>query len=299
MRIGVDLGGTKIEFIALSDDGTLLAGNRIPAPQNNYQDTLTAIKEGVLTLEKSLKLTGSVGVGIPGTVSSHTGRIKGANPTWLIGKPIDIDLQNELNRPIRVANDANCFTLSEAIDGAGADYNNVFGVILGTGVGGGLVVNNQSISGANGMAGEWGHSPQPRNSENSTSQRPCYCGKKDCVETYLSGPGFSKSFYDLSGLSLSPQEIMERVRSGDQVANSVMSAYEYHLARGLAGVINLLDPDVIILGGGLSNIERLYETVPVLWQDWCFSDHIDTPLKPPKHGDSSGVRGAAWLWPIE
>ncbi len=301
MRIGVDLGGTKIEFSAISAEGHLLVRNRVPAPQNKYQDTLEAIRDGVLHLEAMLNRSGSVGIGIPGTISPYTGLVRGANSTWLIGHPLDKDLESILGRPVRVENDANCFTLSEAIDGAGKGHDVVFGVILGTGVGGGVVINRRLIPGQNGIAGEWGHSPQPgvtvTKEYKDSVKRTCYCGKQNCIETFLSGPGFSRSHSEIGGLSATPPEIIERWQAGDSVADSSISRYEEQLARALAGIINLLDPNVIVLGGGMSNVERLYETVPRLWQNWCFSDRINTLLVPPKHGDSSGVRGAAWLWP--
>jgi fructokinase len=303
MRVGVDLGGTKIEFIALGDNGAVLARNRIPSPKNRYRETLTAIKDGVEALETTLGEKGSIGIGIPGTISPHTGLVKGANSTWLIGNPIDRDLEKMLGRPVRVANDANCFALSEATDGAGIGFKVVFGVILGTGVGGGLCVNGVPLQGRNGIAGEWGHSPMPLEnlmpSEDTSSIRACYCGKQDCIETFLSGPAFSRSFFEQDEIDLTPHQIIERLNDKDRSAQAVMSTYEKQLARALAGVINIVDPDIIVLGGGMSNIARLYDTVPDLWQDWCFSDRIDTLLKPPQHGDSSGVRGAAWLWPIE
>ncbi|MEE2654316.1 MAG: ROK family protein [Pseudomonadota bacterium] len=302
MRIGVDLGGTKIEFIAIDNDGNTLMRNRIKAPQNKYSETLKAIETGILAIENSLDQIGSIGVGIPGTVSQQTGLVKGANSVWLIGHPIDKDLETILKRPVRVANDANCFALSESIDGAGTGYEVIFGVILGTGVGGGLCINGRIITGPNGIAGEWGHSPMPGVSpkllKQRNKERSCYCGKQNCIETYLSGPGFSKSFLETAGKTLSPQEIVTKLEWGDPMANSVMQNYEQQLSRALSGVINILDPDVIILGGGISNVERLYENVPSLWQKWCFSDRVITPLKRAKHGDSSGVRGAAWLWPI-
>jgi fructokinase len=303
MRIGVDLGGTKIEFIALGDNGSILARNRIPAPRNRYRETLAAIKDGVEALESTLGERASVGIGIPGTISPYTGLVQGANSTWLIGNPIDRDLEESLGRPIRVANDANCFALSEAIDGSGAKYKVVFGVILGTGVGGGLCINGEALPGRNGIAGEWGHSPMPQeilmSPEETSDVRACYCGKQNCIETFLSGPGFSRSFFDQSEKELTPQKIIQRLSDNDTSAHAVLSTYEKQLACALAGVINIIDPDIIVLGGGMSNIARLYETVPNLWQEWCFSDRIDTLLKPPLHGDSSGVRGAAWLWPIE
>lgn len=303
MRVGIDLGGTKIEFIALGDNGSVLARHRIPSPQHQYQKTLNTIKDGVDALETKLGKRGSIGIGIPGTISPHTGLVKGANSTWLIGNPIDRDLEEMFGRPVRVANDANCFALSEAIDGSGAGSNVVFGVILGTGVGGGLCVNRELLQGRNGIAGEWGHSPMPQGNSGAPECPPnvrrCYCGRHNCIETFLSGPAFSLSFFEQNNIDLTAHQIVERLNANDKSAHAAIETYEKQLARALAGVINIIDPDIIVLGGGMSNIARLYETVPNLWQEWCFSDRVDTLLKPPQHGDSSGVRGAAWLWPID
>jgi fructokinase len=220
-----------------------------------------------------------------------------------IGNPIDRNLAELLGRQVRVANEANCFALSEAIDGSGAGFKVVFGVILGTGVSGGLCVNGEPLSGKNGIAGEWGHSPMPQGNvmppQAAPSVRVCYCGKQDCIETFLSGPAFSRNFFDQNKVELTPHQIIQRLNDNDKLAHVAISTYEKQLGRALAGVINIVDPDIIILGGGLSNITRRYETVPKLWQEWCFADRVDTQLKPLQHGDSSGVRGAAWLWPIE
>ncbi|MEO5335927.1 MAG: ROK family protein [Magnetospirillum sp. WYHS-4] len=293
MRIGIDLGGTKIEGIALDGAGRELARRRIATPRDDYAATVGAVCDLVLGVEREAGCvpgSASVGVGIPGTVSPATGLVKNANSTWLIGKPLDRDLAAILGRPVRLANDANCFAVSEAADGAGAGKPVVFGVILGTGVGGGVVVDGRPLVGANAIAGEWGHNPLPWPRDEERPGLPCYCGRKGCIETFLSGPGLERDH----GGGLSAAGI---ARAGDAAAEAALARYEDRLARALATVINLIDPDAIVLGGGLSNLDRLYETVPRLWQDWVFSDRADTPLLRNLHGDSSGVRGAAWLWP--
>ncbi len=267
-RIGIDLGGTKTEAIALDATGREVFRKRVATPRGDYQGTLNTIKALVDEAGE-----GTVGVGIPGALSHATGLVKNANSTWLIGKPLQQDLERALGREVRIANDANCFALSEATDGAAAGAEVVFGVILGTGVGGGIVVRGRIVEGANSIAGEWGHNPLPLPRAEDMPLRPCYCGRAGCIETYLSGPALE--------------------RDGGEPA---LDLYCERLARALAGVINLLDPDVIVLGGGVSNIARLYDQVPKLWPRYVFSDHIATRLLPPRHGDSSGVRGAAWLW---
>jgi fructokinase len=257
---------------------------------------LSAIAGLVEQLESALGCAGSVGLGIPGSISPTTGVVRNANSTWLIGHPLDRDLGELLGRPIRTANDANCFALSEASDGAAARSHCVFGVILGTGVGGGIVIGGQVLTGRNAIAGEWGHNPLPWPDETESPGRPCYCGKSGCVETFLSGPGLSRDFALTARRSLTPRDIVAAAEAGDRDANEAMERYEHRLARALASVINVLDPDVIVLGGGMSNVRRLYENVPRLWTPFLFADYAETPLVPPKHGDSSGVRGAAWLW---
>jgi len=294
MRIGIDLGGTKVEGVALSGNGTIAERIRMPSPRGDYRETINAIKELVSLLEIKTGAGSSVGIGIPGTVSSHTNLVKNANSTWLIGKPLHDDLESALNRPVRVSNDANCFALSEAVDGAAADASVAFGVILGTGVGGGLVINGQIIGGLNGIAGEWGHNPLPWPGADELPGPPCYCGKEGCIETFLSGPGLAADYRRAGGDDITADAI---VAERTPRAETVLKRYEERLARALASVINVVDPDVIVLGGGLSNIERLYQTVPRLLRHWVFSDSVDTVIRPPKHGDSSGVRGAAWLWP--
>jgi len=297
VRIGVDLGGTKIEAIGLADDGRVLARRRLPTPAGDYEGTLEAVATLVQAMEAELGDSASVGVGMPGTLSPASGLIKNANSTWLLDRPMDRDLQRALGRPVRLANDANCFALSEATDGAAAGAEVVFGAIIGTGTGGGLVVRGQVLTGPNGVAGEWGHNPLPWPRPEELPGPPCYCGLRGCIETFLSGPGLSRDFRDACGESLAPPSIVARAERGDPVAGAALARYEDRLARGLAHVINILDPDVIVLGGGMSNISRLYEAVPRRWSKYVFSDRVDTRLVPPAHGDSSGVRGAAWLWP--
>lgn len=283
MRIGIDLGGTKIEALALDRAGREVFRKRIPTPRGDYAGTLSAVKQLVEQIGE-----GSVGIGIPGAESRATGLIKNANSTWLIGKPLARDLEAALGRPVRLENDANCFALSEAVDGAGKGAAVVFGVILGTGVGGGIVVDGKIIRGANAIGGEWGHNPLPLPDEKDFPLPGCYCGRAGCIETYLSGPGLSRDYEQITGQRLPPEKAV--------LHEETMKRYEERLARSLAGVINVLDPDVIVLGGGMSNVARLYTQVPLLWARQVFSDHVATRLAPPVHGDSSGVRGAAWLW---
>jgi len=297
MRIGVDLGGTKIEFAAISADGRFLHRNRVPTPVGDYQATVEAIRTGVLAIEDKLGLSATVGVGIPGAISPATGLVKNANSTWLIGAPLNSDLESALNRPVRLANDANCFTLSEAIDGAGKGIDMVFGVILGTGVGGGIAVNGQAVTGLNAIAGEWGHNPLPWPQGPEKRDRQCYCGQSGCIETHLSGPALSRAYREATGTDITAAEVASRADKDEAAATEVLALYESKLARALAQIINILDPGVIVLGGGISNIGRIYRTVPKLWRKWVFSDTVETRLLAPRHGDSSGVRGAAWLWP--
>lgn len=296
MRIGIDLGGTKIEGIALAADGRELQRRRIPAPRGNYDDSLRAIVELVTTLEADTGERGTLGVGIPGAVSPATGLIKNANSTWLNGRPLAEDLSRAFARPVRLANDANCFALSEATDGAGAGAAIVFGVIIGTGTGGGVVVNGRVIAGANAIGGEWGHNPMPAAADDERPGPACYCGRSGCIETFLSGPALARDYAASGGEAISALEIAARAAAGDPRAEAALSRYESRFARAIASIINVLDPDVIVLGGGLSNIERLYANVPRLWSPFVFSDHLATRLVRAMHGDSSGVRGAAWLW---
>jgi fructokinase len=296
MRIGLDLGGTKIEGVALGDDGAQLARRRVATPRHDYAATLEAMAGVVRDLEAETGQRGSVGVGMPGALSPATGLVKNANSTWLIGQPFDRDLSGLLGRRVRFANDANCFALSEAVDGAARGARVVFGVIVGTGTGGGVVVDRKVLTGPNAIAGEWGHNPLPWPRESEWPGPACYCGKTGCVETFLSGPGMARDHREAAGEDLATAEIVARAGKGDPAASATLGRYEERMARALAVVLNILDPDVVVLGGGMSQIGRLYETVPRLWQAWAFSDRVDTVLKPPVHGDSSGVRGAAWLW---
>jgi len=300
MRIGIDLGGTKIEGIVLDGAGREAARRRIATPAGDYDGTVEAVAGLVAELAARTGASRStpVGIGIPGTVSPATGLVKNANSTCLIGKPLDRDLEAAMARPVKLANDANCFAVSEARDGAGQKFRTVFGVILGTGVGGGLVIDAHPLTGANAIAGEWGHNPLPwpqiHDGVDERPGAPCYCGNAGCIETFLSGPALSR---DAGGMAT--DKIAAKVADGDAEAQAAMQRYTHRLARALASVINIFDPDIIVLGGGLSNITALYEDVPRLWQDWVFSDRCDTPLMPNVHGDSGGVRGAAWLWPLD
>ncbi len=324
LRLGVDLGGSKIELIALDGTGREILRRRVPTPQNDYLATVAAVAALVHQAEFELGGHGSIGIGTPGAISPASGRMKNCNSTCLNDRPLKEDLERALNREIRLANDADCFALSEARDGAAAGADTVFGVILGTGVGGGVVVRGQLVRGPNAIAGEWGHTPLPyfqfahtQADREATGIHPatgeainhpwpnpreietapaCYCGKKGCIETWLSGPGFAADHVRYGGEDLPAIEIAQLAAAGFGPCSATLARYEERLARALAGVINLLDPEVIVLGGGMSNITRLYDTVPKLWRRYVFSDRVDTQLMPPKFGDSSGVRGAAWLW---
>lgn len=296
MRLGIDLGGTKIELIALDASGRELLRRRVPTPQGDYQRTLEVVAQLVRTCERELDERGTVGIGTPGAVSRASGRLKNSNSVCLNGQPLPEDLEDLLGRPIRTSNDANCFTLSEATDGSGADADVVFGVIIGTGTGGGIVVRGQVLEGSNAIAGEWGHNPLPWARDDERPGAACYCGRQGCIETFLSGPGMMRDHVVHSGEHLRPETIVARAAAGDGACVTTLRRYEDRLARALAHVINILDPDVIVLGGGMSNIASLYERVPRLWGDYVFSDRVDTPLLAPRYGDSSGVRGAAWLW---
>ena len=324
LRLGIDLGGTKIELIALDENGDVLLRRRIATPQNDYAATVAAIVTLIAESERELGETGTVGICTPGTVSPATGLMKNCNSTCLNGKPLRQDIERALDREVRLANDANCFALSEATDGAAAGAEVVFGVILGTGVGGGVVVRGEVLTSPNGIAGEWGHNPLPhfqfahrQADREPTGQHPatgesithpwptarerdaapaCYCGKKGCIETWLSGPALAADHVRYGGEELSAHEIVQLGNAGYGPCSVTLARYEERLARALASVINLLDPDIIVLGGGMSNVTRLYDTVPRLWPRYVFSDRVDTKLVAPKFGDSSGVRGAAWLW---
>jgi fructokinase len=297
MRIGIDLGGTKIEGIALDEHDGELTRQRISTPRGDYPGTLAAISGLVQAIEEQTGRNGSIGLGIPGTISPHSGLVKNANSTWLNGQPLREDLQARLQRPVRIANDANCFTISEASDGAGMGHEIVFGVIIGTGTGGGICFRQQILTGANAIGGEWGHNPLPWPRDQERPGPACYCGQHGCIETWLSGPALTRHFNAAGGQAQQAQDVVARMLAGDALAEQALAEYEERMARALASIINVLDPDVIVLGGGMSNVARLYENVPKLWVNYVFSDHIRTQLKQPQHGDSSGVRGAAWLWP--
>lgn len=295
MRYGVDLGGTKIEIVALDAEGAICLRRRIPSP-GDYHASIEAIRDLVISVDCEMDVVGSVGVGIPGAISPATGLVKNANSTWLIGHAFDRDLASALSRPVRVANDANCFALSEAIDGAGAGHRCVFGAILGTGVGGGIAVNGKVLSGPNAIAGEWGHNPLPWPSAAEAQPPSCYCGRRGCIEAWCSGPGLSRDYAEVTGHRLTAEAIADRAASGDVGAASVLQRLESRLARAFAALVNVLDPDVIVLGGGLSNLDHLYTNLPALITPYVFSDQADIKICKNVWGDSSGVRGAAWLW---
>ena len=299
IRIGIDVGGTKIEAISLDSKGKELFRTRIPTPRGNYQSTVENISRLVEEIERRIGKKASVGVGTPGVISPATGLIKNSSATWLNSKPFDMDLEQALKRPVRIQNNANCLAVSESIDGAAAGFPVVFAVILGAGVGAGIALNQTALTGANAIAGEFGHNPLPWPSQNELDATDCYCGKKNCIETWISGPGFARDHESTTGQKISAFEIHNRLVQKDTDAIRSMGRYEDRLARSLAIVVNILDPDIIVLGGGLSNVERLYRNMPSLLAKWCFSDRIDTPIRPARHGDSSGVRGAAYLWKVD
>jgi fructokinase len=296
LRIGIDVGGTKIEGAVIDEFGTVRLRRRTSSPAGDYRATIAAIVAIIADIERDLGVTASVGIGIPGALSPATGLVKNANSTWLIGRPLQRDLETALARPVRLANDANCFALSEATDGAAAGAGTVFGVILGTGVGGGIVVNGQIQVGANAIAGEWGHNPLPWPGPDEMPGQACWCGRSGCIETFLSGSGLAADHRLHTGRSLTAREIADTAETGDRDCRATLARYSDRLARGLASVINVIDPDAIVLGGGLSAIGMLYDEVPRRWQRYVFSDRVVTRLLAPTHGDSSGVRGAAWLW---
>ena len=297
MRIGIDLGGTKIEGIVIAPNGDELVRHRVLTPQGEYEGTLATIAKLVRFLEEQVDGQHcSVGIATPGAVSAASGMMKNCNSVCLNGKPLRQDLEKLLERPIHIANDADCFALSEATDGAAAGAHNVFGVIIGTGTGGGIVIDGKLLSGPNAIAGEWGHNPMPWPKWDERPGPPCYCGKRGCIETFLSGPALSRDHYDITRQRLSARDIALMAANHHHEAEETLARYEDRLARALAGVINILDPEVIVLGGGISKITTLYDRVPRLWQRYVFSDQVTTRLVPPVHGDSSGVRGAAWLW---
>lgn len=296
MQLGIDLGGTKIEIIALDDSGQELLRRRTPTPQGDYSATLDAITRLVHETETALGQTGSIGIGTPGAISRATGRLKNSNSVVLNNQPLQQDLEQRLQRSIRIANDANCFALSEATDGAGKDGSVVFGVIIGTGTGAGIVVNGQPLTGPNAIAGEWGHNPLPWARSDEMPGPACYCGKHGCIETFLSGPGMARDHLHHSGDMLDAAAIAAAAEHGDSACEATLQRYTDRLARALAHIINIVDPDIIVLGGGMSNLDRLYAQVPQRWGQYVFSDRVDTLLRKNRFGDSSGVRGAAWLW---
>lgn len=293
--LGIDLGGTKIEIIALDEEGNVLLRRRKPSPKGSYQGTLEALRDLVAETEFELGAKGTLGFGTPGAISPATGLLKNSNSTWLNGKPFDRDLEDCLGRGIAIANDADCLALSEATDGAAAGASSVLCVIIGTGVGGGLVIRGEPLCGPNAIAGEWGHNQLPWPKPEDLPGPSCYCGLHGCIETWLSGPGMAKDHLAVTGKEVDPPVIVKAAETGDAEAEATLCRYEDRLGRGLSMVINLIDPEVIVLGGGLSKLVRLYESVPKIWERYVFSDTVRTMLRAPVHGDSSGVRGAAWL----
>jgi fructokinase len=298
-RIGVDLGGTKIEGIVLGRDGAVLAGRRIPSPRGDYEASLAAIRDLVAALEADARLdpgAATVGIGIPGSISPVTGHVQGANSTWLNGRNLATDLEGQIGRPVRLANDANCFALSEAVDGAGAGAKSVFGVILGTGCGGGLVLDGRLIDGPNAIGGEWGHNPLPWARADEHPGPRCWCGRSGCMETWVSGPGMAADHLRQTGQSLTAEEIAAHAAAGDTTARATLTRHAERLGRGLAHVVNIVDPHVIVLGGGLSKLAGLYSVLPALVAAHVFAAQPIVDIRPPRWGDASGVRGAAWLW---
>lgn len=296
MRIGVDLGGTKIAAVSLRPGGRTSEEIRVPTPRNDYDATLEAIRQLVLQLETDAGVRGTVGVGMPGSISPGTGRVQNSNSVWLNGQPFDHDLSQRLGRPVRMANDANCFTLSEATDGAAEGARSVFGVILGTGCGGGIVINGRLVDGPRGIGGEWGHNPLPWPEPDEYPGRRCWCGRMSCMETWVSGPAVQADHARVTGEKLRATEIGERAAAGDPAARETLARHASRLARGLAAVVNIVDPEVIVLGGGLSQLTHLYDVLPGLMAPYVLSDSPNVDIRPPKWGDASGVRGAAWLW---
>ena len=296
VRLGIDLGGTKIEILALDKDGNELLRKRVATPRDDYRAIIESVKDLVVAVETELDQEGTVGIGTPGALSPATGLLRNCNSTCLNDQPFKQDVEQLLGREIRITNDANCFALSEATDGAGAGERTVFGVIVGTGCGAGIIFNGQVVDGPNAVGGEWGHNPLPWPQGSELDSTKCWCGKNGCIETFLSGTGFAADYLRVVGDELSAQDIVNAADTGGAYAQQVLTRYERRMAKSLAHVINILDPNIIVLGGGMSNVARLYQNVPMLWQEYVFSDTVFTKLVPPKHGDSSGVRGAAWLW---
>lgn len=298
LRIGIDLGGTKIEFVALERDGREVHRHRVPTPRGDYDATIRALKEGVEGIERDLKRAASVGVGIPGTISGITHTVKNANSTWMNGRAFDKDLGAALGREVRCANDANCLAVSEATDGAGAGKHIVFAVILGTGCGGGVAFDGRVHNGRNGVAGEWGHNTLPWMKKDEYPGPECYCGQRGCIETWISGTGMEADYLRVTHSARKAKDIVALADTGDAGAVACLQRYEDRLTRSLANMINILDPDVIVLGGGVSQVPQLYRDVPGRLKEYVFGLEADTPILVAKHGDASGVRGAAWLWPL-
>lgn len=296
LKIGIDLGGTKISAVVMSKDNTVLKQLRIPSPQGSYEKTMQALIQVINELESTLSHKAQIGIGLPGSISPKTGLIQNANSTWLIGKPLDKDLMQAMDREIRFANDADCFALSEATDGAAAGKQNVFGVIVGTGCGGSLIINQKIVTGPRGISGEWGHTPLPWPDHSEVNATKCWCGQNGCLETWISGTGLGKDHERVTGESIPAKEVVERAEEGDQSALQTLDRHASRLARGLAVIVNIIDPDVIVLGGGLSNVSSLYQKVPEAMKPYIFSDNKEVAIVPPEYGDDSGVRGAAWLW---
>ena len=296
MRIGIDMGGTKIEGIALADSGEELLRIRIKSPRHDYEATVEAITGIVHRIEAETDQKGTVGIGIPGAISPQTGLVKNANSTWIIGRQFDVDLEKAMARKIRLENDANCLAVSEAVDGAGAGAKVVFAIIIGTGCGGGIAIDQKVHGGLHSIAGEWGHISLGWMRPEEYPGVDCYCGQRGCLETFISGTGFENEYEKQTGVHKSGREIAELLEQNDTDAEKVTQIYENRLARAIATAVNIMDPDVLVLGGGMSNLARIYKNLPALVQKWTFGGEFTTPIRPAKHGDSSGVRGAAWLW---
>jgi len=299
MRIGIDLGGTKIEVLAIDYQGVELARHRVETPRNDYDATIRAMVGLVRRMEEETGSTGTVGAGIPGSISRITGLVKNSNSTWLNGRPLHKDLKTALGREVRVANDANCLAVSEATDGAAAGVHVVYGVILGTGCGGGVAIGGRVHEGPNGVGGEWGHNPLPWQKQEENPGPACYCGKRGCMEMWVSGTGVALDYKNVTGRTRTTREIVSDFEVGDGAAAAALERFEDRLARGLANVINILDPDVIVIGGGVSRVQHTYQALPGLLPNYVFGGEASTPIFPAMYGDSSGVRGAAWLWPIQ
>ena len=298
LRLGIDLGGTKIAAVVLGPDGGVRWERRIPSPRDNYDATLDALAALIREGEAAAGEACSVGIGMPGAISPVTGLVKNANSTWLNGRPLQVDLELRLARPVRLANDANCLAVSEATDGAAAGAHVVFGVILGTGTGAGIAIDGRVLTGANAIAGEWGHNPLPWPSDDERPGATCYCGRRGCIETFLSGPALAAAYRRAASVDVRAEDVVARAGQADAIAAGVIDTWLSQLARALATIVNVLDPDVIVVGGGLSNISRIYDDVPGRWGPFVFSDRVTTRIVPAKFGDASGVRGAAWLWPV-